>query len=204
MFFSEHVDSELEAALGSSGDLDMDNSFGWAVQAGADYALGEFLKLARSSTYYDNTIFLVVSDHNSRVKGANLIPVERFHVPGVILGGGIEPRRVPGIVSQIDLLPTLLSLMGIDSRHPAIGYDLTQAEYLDGAGRAQMQFHDLQGWLEPGRLVVLQPNLPMRSFLYEPGMELHTDPNPDADMMRRALAHALWAPMMIRSKAYRP
>lgn len=170
----------------------------------ADYALGEFLKLARSSTYYDNTIFLVVSDHNSRVKGANLIPVERFHVPGVILGSGVEPRRVPGIVSQIDLLPTLLSLMGIDSRHPAIGYDLTQAGYLDGAGRAQMQFHDLQGWLEPGRLVVLQPNLPMRSFLYEPGMELHTDPNPDEDMMRRALAHALWAPMMIRSKAYRP
>jgi len=170
----------------------------------ADYAVGEFLKMARSSSYYDNTIFLVVSDHNSRVKGANLIPVERFHVPGVILGSGIEPRRVPGIVSQIDLLPTLLSLMGIDSRHPAIGYDLTRPEYFNGAGRAQMQFHDIQGWLEPGRAVVLQPNLPMQSFLYQPGMGLQTDPNPDQDMMRRALAHALWAPMMIRNKAYRP
>lgn len=170
----------------------------------ADYALGGFMKMARSSDYYHNTVFLVVSDHNSRVKGANLIPVERFHVPGVILGEGIEPRRVPGIVSQVDLLPTLLSLMGIDSRHPAIGFDLTLPEYIGGAGRAQMQFHDIQGWMEPGRVVVLQPNLPMQSFLYQPGRGLQNDPNPDQEMMRRALAHALWAPMMIRDKAYRP
>ena len=49
-----------------------------------DYALGRFLELARSSNYYDNTVFLVVSDHNSRVYGDQLIPIERFHIPGVI------------------------------------------------------------------------------------------------------------------------
>lgn len=41
MLFSEHVDNQLEAAPGSSGDLDIDNSFGWAAQAGADYALDD-------------------------------------------------------------------------------------------------------------------------------------------------------------------
>ena len=170
----------------------------------ADYALGQFLTMARASSYWDNTVFLVVSDHNSRVKGAHLVPIEHFHIPGAILGSGIEPRIVPGITSQIDLLPTLLSLMGVDSRHPAIGRDLTLPEYSQGAGRAQMQFHDTQGWMVPGKVVILQPGLPLKSYLYEPGGNLTPDPAPDPVLQQQALAHALWPVMMIRQKAYHP
>ena len=170
----------------------------------ADYALGKFLEMARASNYWHNTVFLVVSDHNSRVKGAHLIPVERFHVPGVILGGGIEPRIVTGITSQIDLLPTLLSLMGVDSRHPAIGRDLTLGEFYQGGGRAQMQFHDIQGWLVDGKVVIMQPKLPMQTYLYEPGGALKPDPASNNALEQQALAHALWPVMMIRNKAYRP
>jgi phosphoglycerol transferase MdoB-like AlkP superfamily enzyme len=170
----------------------------------ADYALGEFLVMARASSYWDNTVFLVVSDHNSRVKGAHLIPVEHFHIPGVIIGGSIEPRLVPGITSQIDLLPTLLSLMGVDSRHPAIGHDLTLPQYAQGGGRAQLQFHDIQGWMVPGTLVVMQPNLPIQSYSYEPGSNLQPLPEADAELERQALAHALWPVMMIKNKSYRP
>jgi len=170
----------------------------------ADYALGRFIELAQSSNYYDNTIFLVVSDHNSRVRGATLIPVERFHIPGVILGAGIEPRRIAGISSQIDLLPTLLSLMGVDGRHPAIGHDLTTAKYFDGGGRAQMQFHDIQGWMVPGKVVIMQRNTPMQIYRYEPGGELLYDPTPDEELMQQALAHALWPVMVIREKMYHP
>ena len=170
----------------------------------ADYALGRFMEMARTSNYWDNTLFLVVSDHNSRVKGASLIPVERFHIPGVIIGNGIEPRRVPGITSQIDLLPTLLSLMGVDSRHPAIGRDLTLSRFYHGGGRAQMQYHDIQGWLVDGKVVIMQPKLPIQSYLYQPGGSLIPDPTPDQALERQALAHAKWPVMMIREKAYRP
>jgi phosphoglycerol transferase MdoB-like AlkP superfamily enzyme len=170
----------------------------------ADYALGQFLDLARASDYWDNTVFLVVSDHNSRVKGAHLIPVERFHIPGAILGGGIEPRSIPGISSQVDLLPTLLSLMGVDSRHPAIGYDLTRPEYYQGSGRVQMQYHDIQGWMVPGKVVVMQRGLQMQSYLYQPGGNFKPDPAPGEALKQQALAHAIWPVMMIRDKAYRP
>lgn len=170
----------------------------------ADYAMGRFLDMARSSNYWDNTLFLIVSDHNSRVKGASLIPVERFHIPGVIIGNGIEPRRVPGITSQIDLLPTLLSLMGVDSRHPAIGRDLTLPRFYHGGGRAQMQYHDLQGWLVDGKVVIMQPKLPIQSYLYQPGGSLIPDLAPDKALEQKALAHAKWPVMMIREKAYHP
>jgi phosphoglycerol transferase MdoB-like AlkP superfamily enzyme len=170
----------------------------------ADYAIGEFLSMARSSSYWDNTVFLVIADHNSRVKGADRIPVEHFHIPGVILGAGIEPRTVPGITSQIDLLPTLLSLMGVDSRHPAIGYDLTLPEYALGGGRAQLQYQDMQAWLVPGKMVIMQPKLPIKTYLYEPGSALQPDPEPESELQRQALAHALWPELMIGSKAYHP
>ena len=46
-------------------------------------------------------LFLVIADHDSRVGGASLVPIPRFHIPGVILGDGIAPRKDPRIVSQI-------------------------------------------------------------------------------------------------------
>jgi len=149
-------------------------------------------------------VFLVVSDHNSRVYGDQLIPIERFHIPGVIIGGSVEPRRIAGISSQVDLLPTLLSLMGVDSQHPATGRDLTTAEYFHGADRAQMQFNAIQAWMVPGKVVVLRSNLPMESFLYEQGGRLGLDPSPDPALMQQALAHALFPPIMIKNKSYRP
>ncbi|MGD8383884.1 MAG: LTA synthase family protein [Lysobacterales bacterium] len=170
----------------------------------ADYALGKFFDAARVSDYYAHTVFLIVADHNSRVYGNQLVPIERFHIPALILGGSIKPRRISGISSQMDLLPTLMSLIGVSGRIPAIGYDLTRPEYAQGAGRAQMQFNSIQAWMVPGKVVVLRPNLPPQSFLYRPGEKLRPDPKPDRALQRDALAHALWPSLMIKNKAYHP
>ncbi len=112
----------------------------------ADYALGRFLDQARQSSYWENTVFLIIADHPARLFAGKLVPVHRFHIPGVIIGDTIQPRRIPGITSQIDFVPTLLSLMGIDSSHPGIGRDLTLPEYRGGSGRAMMQFNALQAY----------------------------------------------------------
>ena len=77
---SNHKPFEVPA-----GKVETRTGSGWprdTAVAYADYAMGKFLEKARESDYWENTVFLVVSDHNSRVKGAHLIPVERFHVPG--------------------------------------------------------------------------------------------------------------------------
>ncbi len=57
----------------------------------ADYALGQFIRSAKQSNYWEDTVFLIVADHNSRVYGSEVIPIERFHIPGLILGGSISP-----------------------------------------------------------------------------------------------------------------
>ena len=168
----------------------------------ADYALGQFLDAARESDYWDNTVFLVVADHSVRIHGAQLVPVEEFRIPGAIVGGSIEPRRIPGITSQVDLLPSLLSLIGLSAAHPCIGRDVTRPEYANGAGRAFMQFHELQAYLEEDRAVVLRHDLPAEVFELGSDGEKTPIPAGDPELERKALAYALWGPMAIREKLY--
>ena len=44
----------------------------------ADHSLGEFFKLAQASAYWDNTLFLVVADHDDVVSGPSLVPIRHF------------------------------------------------------------------------------------------------------------------------------
>jgi len=167
----------------------------------ADHALGEFFDLARSSSYWDDTLFLVVADHNSRVYGPALVPVEHFHVPCVFLGGSIAPGRVTTLASQIDLIPTALSLLGIDSDHPAIGRDLTDPARLSLPGRAILQFHESNLFLEGDRAVLLRPNFKAETLRWT-GTEL-VPLERDRELERRALGHALWPQMAYRAGDYR-
>ncbi len=167
----------------------------------ADHALGEFFELARGSSYWQNTVFLVVADHNSRVYGPALVPVERFHIPAVFLGGSIEPEHIGTLASQVDLLPTALSLLGLHCEHPALGRDLSRADLRAAPGRAMLQFHDTFLFLEDERAVVLRPRL--EPLVVEVrGERLIPDRRPFPELVHRAMAHALWPQQSYRQSDY--
>jgi len=126
----------------------------------SDHALGQFIKQAKNSPYWKDTVFLIVADHTSHAGGDSLVPINDFHIPGLILGADIQARSVLTIASQIDLAPTLLSLMGVSSSHPMIGRDLTLAEQFQAPGRALMQFSDNFALLQGDEVTILQPGHP--------------------------------------------
>jgi phosphoglycerol transferase MdoB-like AlkP superfamily enzyme len=163
----------------------------------ADWALGRFFERARQSSYWEDTVFLVVADHDSRVSGATLVPVRHFHIPAVILGGGIAPRRDDRLISQLDLPPTLLSLLGITAAHPMIGHDLTQSS----PDRAIMQFGDNFGYLRNDALLVMTPGKPPAQYRYAAPSE-YTHEEVDPAFARVALAHALWPSWAYREGRY--
>jgi phosphoglycerol transferase MdoB-like AlkP superfamily enzyme len=171
----------------------------------ADYALGEFIRTAQQSDYWDDTLFVIVADHSDKVFGSEPVPVRRFHIPALILGADVVPARFSPVASQIDLLPTLLSLMGIDSQHPAIGHDLAQ-QILEGdatvAGRAIMQFGDSQAYMKGDRVVILQKGKPPRQFTYE-NQRLRPRGKEDSDLQEEALAHAVWSMNTYQQRSYR-
>jgi phosphoglycerol transferase MdoB-like AlkP superfamily enzyme len=165
----------------------------------ADWSIGRFFEKAKQSPYWNHTVFLIVADHDARVFGASLVPVTHFHIPALILGAGVPVRKDPHIVSQIDLAPTLLSLIGISSEHPMLGADLTQ-RYPD---RAIMQYGDNYGYLKDDRLIVLRPNQPASQYHYQVEGEKLDPVTVDAALEKTALAHALWPSWAYTKQRYR-
>lgn len=123
----------------------------------ADYALGKFIKMAKNSDYYKDTIFLIIADHEHRVSTTQRFPIEQFRIPALILGGYIKSYEDNRIVSQIDMLHTLLSLINYDKEIPIIGKNLTQDTENNEGGEALMQYHNYFGYLKDNELTVLGP-----------------------------------------------
>ncbi|WP_298018489.1 LTA synthase family protein [uncultured Castellaniella sp.] len=164
----------------------------------ADWAIGQFFERARASDYWQDTVFLIVADHDARVGGAQRIPLRHFHIPALVVGAGIDPRRDERIISQIDLPATLLSLIGISDEHPMIGHDLTRP---GTGGRAMMQYEDHYGYLRGDMLAVLEPQQAPHFFRYA-APDGYTPQDPDPELGRIALAHALWPTWAYRHQAH--
>ncbi|MCK0164193.1 LTA synthase family protein [Marinobacter sp. S6332] len=169
----------------------------------ADHALGDFIDTARNSDYWKDTLFLIVADHDARVWGDELVPIKNFHIPGLILGAGVESRRIETIASQIDLAPTLLSLMGIASENPMVGRDLVR--FPDAPGRAIMQFNDYYAWMDSDyNVTVLRPEQEPLAGIYSPqvGRTQYLAGAPEDAATKKALAHALLPLKLYREQAY--
>jgi phosphoglycerol transferase MdoB-like AlkP superfamily enzyme len=170
-----------------------------------DFALGQFFKKAKTSEYYKDTIFLVVADHDIHVRGADLVPVTHFHIPGLILGADIKPKKIKTVASQIDLPTTLLSLAGIEVKSPMIGRDLS-SEADNTPGRAMMQYNKNYAWMEGQELVVLRPDQVATFGHYDRTSKKVTVVAAPANanaQAKRALAHSLLPAWLYSNERYR-
>lgn len=169
----------------------------------ADYALGKFIREAKQQAYWKDTVFLIVADHDNRVYGDSLVPIKKFHIPGLILGADIEPKRIATIASQVDLAPTLLSLLGVSSTHPMIGRDLVKDATTPG--RALIQFNDYFAYLEGPNATVLRPGQTPLAARYDAASGAF-DPGsgtPGKDQVDRAMAHVMLPSLLYREQRYR-
>ena len=98
-----------------------------------DHTVGEFIAFAKSSSYFDNTVFLFFGDHGTSDPRALHMPKSDFDLklrsyqvpffiysPKIIKGGSIRSD-----VSQlVDILPTINGLAGNDYENRTMGRDL--------------------------------------------------------------------------------
>jgi len=169
----------------------------------ADYALGEFFDKAMQSDYWQNTLFLVIADHDLNVYGDALVPIERFQIPGLILGADIKPKRIKTVASQIDMAPTLLSLMGISAETPMIGRDLSRPEEHQSTGRALMQFADYFALMQGEKVTILRPQKQALEGHYSPDTrQLEILGPAEEEDAHEALAHVLLPSWLYRQQRY--
>lgn len=99
-----------------------------------DYALESFFTRARTAPYFANTIFVLWADHGiprgEVDKRFGDLGLAIHHIPCIIYAPGmLAPRRISTVGTQMDLLPTLLSLMGRRTWTQTLGKDLFDPRY---------------------------------------------------------------------------
>ncbi|KGK21494.1 hypothetical protein DC58_16445 [Vibrio navarrensis] len=167
----------------------------------SDYALGTFFDKAKKSDYWDNTVFIIIADHDARVYGSQLVPVEHFHIPALILGKDIAPREDDRLANNLDMPPTLLSLIGVDATTPMIGRDLTKPLAREDE-RAMMQFDKNFGYLTRDSLVVFSPGEKVSTYQYNFADKTLTPKEATPEDIERAKAHALLGSMAYKYNWY--
>ena len=78
-----------------------------------DYAIGKFIENSKSKPWFKDTVFVIVADHCASVAGKTKLPVAKYHIPLFLYAPDMLPaRHYNRLASQIDIVPTLLDVLG--------------------------------------------------------------------------------------------
>ncbi len=163
----------------------------------ADFTIGRLFELAKKESYYKDTVFVVVADHNIRVYGDDLVPVNMFHIPALIISEGIKPQKFDTLATQPDVLATALDLIGVDLTYPVLGHSI----YSNAKREVSlMMFNDTFALREKNKVAVVQPNKEPLTFIYE-NDRLRDAPH-DKELERDTLAFITVLDDMYNKKLY--
>ena len=121
----------------------------------ADACIGGYLDALHARGLDAETLVLIVGDHGARVYGAEEIPTQSYRIPALFVSPDARWRgqRIERLCSQIDLIPTLLALSGIECDAPFLGTSVLDLPR--EGGRAFVQHNRDVGVLSDHALVVL-------------------------------------------------
>lgn len=95
----------------------------------ADWCIGDFLAKARREAWYDNTLFVIMADHGKIVGQVNSeLPESYNHIPLMIFGPGVQPYLSDELATQVDVMPTVLGLMGASYDFDGFGVNLLKTK----------------------------------------------------------------------------
>jgi phosphoglycerol transferase MdoB-like AlkP superfamily enzyme len=160
----------------------------------SDWALGQFFHLAEKEDYYKKTIFVLVGDHG-KILGSPDDMLHNFRIAAMIYCPGrddIKPRAVEAICGQVDLLPTIMGLLGKPVVHESWGRDILEAD-LNSGGFAFLNRDDSYAWIEDSLMVREVIGVPAQLYKF-PSDSLGVDdisaafPSAFEDMRRKGRA----------------
>ena len=163
----------------------------------ADHAIGRFIEEAKKEAYYNDTVFVVIADHNIRVRGSDMLPVRLYHIPGMILGGGIDAKKIDRLTTQPDVLATALDLTGQNLSYPVLGHSVFSDQKKD---LALMQFNDTFALRIGDKVAVLRPEKEALTFIYQNEKMLPAEH--DSELEKKALAFILTMNHLYEKRLY--
>ncbi|MBE6333970.1 MAG: LTA synthase family protein [Bacteroidales bacterium] len=101
----------------------------YAIVEYADFCIADFFNKAKKEPWFKNTIFIFMGDHG-KVVGNSMseMPESYNHVPFMVYYHGVEPYENYSFAGQMDVTPTILDILGVESKNSDFGIDLMQVE----------------------------------------------------------------------------
>ena len=129
-----------------------------------DYAIGQLIEHLKLKPWYKNTVVIIVADHCASSAGKNEIDISKYHIPCIILNLPKQgPQQITKMCSQIDLYPTLFSLLGWTYESNLYGKNVLDPQYQP---RAVLGTYQKLAYLSQDSLVILGPQQRTETFLY--------------------------------------
>ncbi len=166
-----------------------------------DWSIGNFLQKARAKPWFNNTVFVIVSDHCARVAGKMDVPVMDYHIPCWIYAPAlITPRTEPKLAAQIDLPPTILGLLNMDYQSKFFGQDILSPAANDA--RIFMSTYQNVAYARKNKMVVLSPQQKIEMFTVDFNNGKQEKITPDPEMVNEAIAWYQSASYLYNHKLY--
>jgi phosphoglycerol transferase MdoB-like AlkP superfamily enzyme len=175
-----------------------------------DYALKQFFAMSKKQSWFNNTVFVIVADHCASSSGKTELPLEKYRIPAMVYAPGfITPKQVPTLMSQIDLMPTVMGMLHFSYESKFYGQDVFSPDYKPRAFVATYQ--DL-GLIKDNVLTLISPVKKVKQYQLiqekkiglKPEFEIHYKEQPMAklnpDLVNETIAYYQTAAHLLKAK----
>ncbi|NML19770.1 sulfatase-like hydrolase/transferase [Pseudoflavitalea sp. G-6-1-2] len=166
-----------------------------------DYSIGKFIRDASSKPWFNNTVFVIVSDHCAGSAGSVELPVTGYHIPMIIYSPSrLTPQKFSKLTAQIDIAPTILGLLKFNYKSKFFGQDIFALP--EGRERAFISTYQGLGYMRDSMLVIQSPVQQIAQF--KPDFKTGDAAKVQAtdSLVTQAIAYYQTASWLIKNKKY--
>ena len=110
-----------------------------------DMQIGKYLEELKEKGLYDNSLIVIVSDHDARPQYLGMEGKISTDIPIYIINGGIDKDKAwAGECNQLDVYTTILDIMGVESEWRGLGHTLLNGNYKNSVND---DIQELSDWI---------------------------------------------------------
>lgn len=155
-----------------------------------DYAIGQLIEQAKTKPWFKDTLFVIVADHCSSAAGKTKLPVDKYHIPLFFYAPDLLPAgHNSRMVSQIDIAPTLLDILGAKGSQHFFGQSIFEAERKQLPQRAFISNYQELGYYKDNTLIVLSPKKKAQAYAVDAASLQSTPTAMKTEILNEAIAY---------------
>jgi phosphoglycerol transferase MdoB-like AlkP superfamily enzyme len=153
-----------------------------------DYAIGDFIRKVQKKPWFNNTLIVIMADHCAGSAGQTELPVLEYQIPLIIYNPTLcPPQKIDKLSSQIDVAPTLLSMLNWTYKSKFFGKDIFKMT--PNEERAFIANYQKLGFIKNDKIVILSPQQKVRYYQFNRLTGVMLDIPADNDLLKDAVGY---------------